>query len=46
MLNFLLLATGIYAASDENSTDLQKSMGTALMGVGLARVVNELAKES
>lgn len=46
MLNFLLLAAGIMVASNEDATDLQKSMGTALMGVGLARTVNDLAEES
>lgn len=43
MLNFLLLAAGVFVVSDETTTDLQKSMGTALMGVGLARAIQRIA---
>lgn len=43
MLNFLLVTTGLVITSSDDNTSTTQAIGTALLGVGLARTVNEIA---
>lgn len=44
MFNFLMVATGLMLVNDENSPR-QQAIATAVLGVGLARSLNELTED-